>query len=119
MMEKTSPSAEPARLRANIDKGKSADKKPGFDPAAAPMETDAESSGAPMSAEMARAAIAEQGEPVHADWQGGHGTAMRPFDDDLEKGRKAARRAIVLTVILTIGAFLLLALFFGWGMQQG
>lgn len=106
-------SAEPLRDRTNIDKGKSADKKPGFDPSAAPMETDAEASGAATDADMAAMNTARQGPPDHSDWQGGHGTAMRPFADDPEKGRTVARRAILLAVLGVIGLFLLIALIMG------
>ncbi|MFU0505756.1 hypothetical protein [Pseudaminobacter sp. NGMCC 1.201702] len=36
-----------AQVRGNIQKGCSGDKVPGFDPAAAPLETDAEAAGTP------------------------------------------------------------------------
>jgi hypothetical protein len=39
-----------ARTRQAIDSGLTADKVPGFDPAAAPLGTDAESAGAPAPA---------------------------------------------------------------------
>ncbi|HYD72939.1 MAG TPA: hypothetical protein VEF55_07355 [Candidatus Binatia bacterium] len=44
-MSKKKPTA--AQLRGDINSGKTGDKTPGFDPAAAPMETDAEAGGAP------------------------------------------------------------------------
>lgn len=45
-----------AQLRGDIDAGKSGDKTPSFDPAAAPMETDAEAGGAaPTPDEIAQA----------------------------------------------------------------
>lgn len=40
-----------AQLRGDIDKGLTGDKAPGVDPAAAPMETDAEAGGTPPTAE--------------------------------------------------------------------
>jgi len=50
-----------AQLRGDIDKGRTGDKAPGIDPAAAPMETDAEAGGAPPSpAEIAQARRAER-----------------------------------------------------------
>jgi hypothetical protein len=53
-MPKQKPTA--AQLRGDINSGKTGDKTPGFDPAAAPMETDAEAGGAPPSAgEVAQA----------------------------------------------------------------
>jgi hypothetical protein len=47
------PSDKPtsAQLRGDIDRGKTGDKTPGVDPAAAPMETDAEASGMPPTPE--------------------------------------------------------------------
>jgi len=39
----------PARLRAAIDSGRTRDKVPGFDPAAAPLGTDEESAGTPST----------------------------------------------------------------------
>jgi hypothetical protein len=39
-----------AQLRGDIDRGRTGDKAAGTDPAAAPMETDAEAGGAPPSA---------------------------------------------------------------------
>ena len=47
-MAKKKPTA--AQLRGDINSGKT-DKTPGFDPAAAPMETDAEAGGAPPTPE--------------------------------------------------------------------
>ncbi len=42
-----------AQVRGDIDKGRTGDKTPGFDPAAAPMETDAEAGGTPLTPEEA------------------------------------------------------------------
>jgi hypothetical protein len=52
------PSGKPtsAQLRGDIDRGETGDKTPGVDPAAAPMETDAEAGGSPPTpAEVAQA----------------------------------------------------------------
>jgi len=58
-MSKKEPTA--AQLRGDINSGKTGDKTPGFDPAAAPMETDAEAGGAPPSPEeVAQARAHEQ-----------------------------------------------------------
>lgn len=43
--ERRAPNA--AELRGHIDRGRTGDKTPGVDPAAAPMETDAEAGGSP------------------------------------------------------------------------
>jgi hypothetical protein len=49
-----------AQLRGDINSGKTGDKTPGFDPAAAPMETDAEAGGAPPTAEEVAQARAQE-----------------------------------------------------------
>jgi hypothetical protein len=61
-----SPSSTAAQLRGDIDKGRTGDKAKGLDPAAAPMETDAEAGGAPPTAaeiEQARANERRDGDP--------------------------------------------------------
>lgn len=71
-----------AQVRGDIQKGMTGDKVPGFDPAAAPMETDAEAAGTrePMPS--------YDGLDVHAAASNpganasSHGNAMRPFDKD-------------------------------------
>jgi hypothetical protein len=58
-MTKKKPTA--AQLRGDINSGKTGDKTPGFDPAAAPMETDAEAGGAsPTPEEVAQARASER-----------------------------------------------------------
>jgi len=58
-MSKKKPTA--AQLRGDINSGKTGDKTPGFDPAAAPMETDAEAGGAaPTPEEVAQARANER-----------------------------------------------------------
>lgn len=41
-----------AQVRGDIQRGQTGDKRSGFDPAVAPMETDAEASGAPLTSEQ-------------------------------------------------------------------
>ncbi|PDT51753.1 MULTISPECIES: hypothetical protein [Sinorhizobium] len=68
----------PAQLRGDIQHGRTGDKRPGFDPAAAPLETDGEAAGTPLNAQMTQEARAAQhhGEPaVSTEF----GDAMRPF----------------------------------------
>jgi hypothetical protein len=53
-----------AQLRGDIDRGRTGDKTPGVDPAAAPMETDAEAGGTPPTPEeIAQAREAERRGP--------------------------------------------------------
>lgn len=49
-----------AQLRGDINSGKTGDKTPGFDPAAAPMETDAEAGGSPPTPEEVAQARAHE-----------------------------------------------------------
>lgn len=60
---------ESGRLREKIDSGALGDKVPVEDPAAAPLETDAETGGAPTPAAAAEREIRER-EPVAARFQG-------------------------------------------------
>lgn len=54
------PKPNAVQLRGDIDRGATGDKAPGVDPAAAPMETDAEAGGAgPSPAEIKQARQAE------------------------------------------------------------
>lgn len=56
------PSAPLIEERGDIQRGKTRDKIPGFDPAAAPLETDSEAGGAPLQATRYAHASAEAGE---------------------------------------------------------
>ncbi|MDO1582770.1 hypothetical protein [Rhizobium oryzicola] len=49
-----------AQIRGDIQRGLTGDKRPGFDPALAPLETDAEAGGVPMSSEQVETAIETQ-----------------------------------------------------------
>lgn len=49
-----------AQLRGQIDQGEAGDKSPGVDPAAAPLETDAEAGGAPPTTEEIKRALARE-----------------------------------------------------------
>ncbi len=57
-MKRRAPRSTAAQLRGDIDRGRTADKAAGLDPAAAPMETDAEAGGTPPSADVVEQARA-------------------------------------------------------------
>lgn len=60
-MNPASPPSTSEQLRHDIDSGLTGDKAPGFDPAAAPMNADAEAGGAaPTAAEIAETREAER-----------------------------------------------------------
>lgn len=67
-----------ARVRGAIQKGETGDKVPGFDPAAAPLETDAEAGGESVAMEpQARREAGDSNASSHA-------SGLRPFET-LEK----------------------------------
>lgn len=80
-MEKSDPSrnSNPAQIRGDIQAGLTGDKRPGFDPALAPLETDAEAAGTPLSSEQVETARRTQREGKRPDVSGDEGSAMRPI----------------------------------------
>ncbi len=86
----------PANIRGDIQAGLTGDKKPGFDPAAAPLETDSEAGGAPLEPEHVRMARGSQADPVASDWQGSHAEAMRDFEPKRESARSGLPRTGLL-----------------------
>jgi hypothetical protein len=69
-------SATADQLRAAIDRGETGDKVPVFDPAVAPLDTDAEAAGTPVSEQAAEVAIREE---VHAAPRPDGGSRIRPL----------------------------------------
>lgn len=103
MAENPSARETPAGLRGAIEQGRSGDKKPGFDPAAAPLETDAEASGSPMTGAMAGEAAASQHHPDRSDYQGSRAEAMRAFDPkpaDRRGGGPLLIAAVVVAIVI-------------------
>jgi hypothetical protein len=82
-----------AQIRGDIQKGYAGDKVPGFDPAAAPLETDAEAAGTHQPAMPER--------PTYRSVKGAnsssHGTAMRPFEAD-----QSSRRPLFWFIIVAL-----------------
>jgi hypothetical protein len=96
------PNQTAANVRGDIQQGLSGDKQPGVDPAAAPMETDAEAGGTARDAEQVQIARQTQRNPDPSDWQGTDATAMRKFEPEL-----ASRRS----PLVWVGAIAVLAVF--------
>ncbi|MDX3977464.1 hypothetical protein [Shinella sp.] len=69
----------PAQIRGDIQAGLTGDKRPGFDPALAPLETDAEAAGTPLDPEMVETARRTQREGKRPDVSADEGSAMRPI----------------------------------------
>ncbi len=110
MAKKSAPRATPAQVRGDIQQGLSGDKKPGFDPAAAPLETDAEAAGAPMDGRMAEDTVIDQFRPDRSDWAGSNADAMRSFHEVAKPRRMSA----LVTTALVLAAFATIVLITLW-----
>ncbi|WP_440981997.1 hypothetical protein [Shinella sumterensis] len=75
----TSRPSNPAQIRGDIQAGLTGDKRPGFDPALAPLETDAEAAGTPMTSEQIETSRSTQRDGKRPDVSGDEGSAMRPI----------------------------------------
>ncbi|SFQ07873.1 hypothetical protein SAMN03159463_05580 [Mesorhizobium sp. NFR06] len=95
----------PAADRSQIQAGRTQDKTPGFDPAVAPQETDAEAAGFPSFS-----APATRNEPYFTN-QASFANAMRPPKDepDLQPRSSGLMLAIMALVVLAAVVFLLAA----------
>lgn len=85
-----------SNIRGDIQQGISGDKKPGSDPATAPLETDSEAAGEPLGPDHVRIARQDQFHPDGRDWQGSHAEAMRPFESGTGKAPARRRRPWLL-----------------------
>ncbi|TGQ16182.1 MULTISPECIES: hypothetical protein [unclassified Mesorhizobium] len=97
----------PAEARGEIQAGRTQDKTPGFDPAAAPQEADAEAGDVPTSATPAATR-----KPNFTN-QASFANAMRPPENapDLEPHRNGPVLVIVALVVVAAVAFLFAASF--------
>lgn len=75
-----------ARIRGDIQQGRTGDKVPGFDPAMAPLETDAEAGGATQPVLEGERTAARPPPGANASETG---SAMRPFNADMQTPRRA------------------------------
>jgi len=75
------PDTNPAQIRGDVQHGRTGDKTRGFDPAAAPLETDAEAAGTPLTGEVTRSAQAGQLRKTPADISTEYADALRPLSD--------------------------------------
>ncbi|MER8384929.1 hypothetical protein NKJ46_07690 [Mesorhizobium sp. M0166] len=89
----------PAQARGDIDAGRAGDKTPGIDPAAAPMETDAESAGT---------ASADDPSPRHETPeftnQASYANAMRPLRDEPAVQPRRYGPVLVIAAIVVLAA---------------
>lgn len=104
-----------ANIRGDIQKGLTGDKKPGFDPAAAPLETDSEAGGAPLGPEHVRVARQEQHPRDQSDRQDSTAEAMLPFEGPIGKADKTYPWRTGLLVVAGIIVLAAAWLAFGTG----
>jgi hypothetical protein len=87
--------------RAAVDRGETGDKIPGFDPAAAPMETDSEAGGAPSC----NSAPAPSG-VAHRPPQTSTGSAMRAMPGfETPGGHRVWWVVVTVLVVIAAGVF--------------
>lgn len=99
----------PAQARGDIDAGRGGDKTPGIDPAAAPMETDAESAGSvPPKSPAARH------ETPEFTNQASYANAMRPLKDEPDVQPRRYGPVLVIAAIVVLAA----AVFIGAAMLR-
>ena len=101
---------DPGRARAAIDAGKTGDKVPAEDPAAAPMHTDAEAAGTPTPSAAAEADVARQ-ERIARET----GAAdVRPIAAGADtQARRASKVRIPVTAVLVVASALLIGMLLG------
>ncbi|MCJ8517679.1 hypothetical protein ABID21_000808 [Pseudorhizobium tarimense] len=99
-----------AQIRGDIQRGLTGDKRPGFDPAASPLETDSEAGGAPLSAEEVATARATQRQPGPQQRSRNFDTAMRWHAPELHKRRPSLPALLPLIAVLLIGLAVLIGL---------
>ncbi|MER8864892.1 hypothetical protein NKI19_14415 [Mesorhizobium sp. M0751] len=99
----------PAQARGDIDAGREGDKTPGIDPAAAPMETDAESAGTAPARDPSR----PRETPKFTN-QASYGNAMRPLQDEPDVQPRRYGPVLVIAAIVVLAA----AVFIGAAMLR-
>ena len=104
----------PAELRGDIQAGRTGDKRPGFDPAMAPLETDSEAGGTSLSPDQIRTARETQTAGKSQDTSRDYADAMRTHSDirDFTPSRGQAPPPstakivmVVLAAAMVVGAF--------------
>lgn len=108
-MEQQKRPPTPSQVRGEIQAGKTGDIREGFDPAAAPMETDGEAAGMPMTPEGAAIAIETQRSP-RQEGQENYDTAMRKpgsLDTKPQGGVRPSFAVGLITACVVIAALII------------
>ena len=101
-----------SRLKNDINSGRTGDKIPAFDPAAAPLGTDEEAAGTPVPGATVEMARATENRPEHPEWARQNGAIAQ--DAPRTGGRYGAG---TWALVLALVALLVLAVWFsvsGW-----
>ncbi|MBP1884302.1 hypothetical protein [Sinorhizobium mexicanum] len=104
------PESNPAQVRGDIQHGRTGDKKRGFDPSAAPLETDDEAAGMPLTPDAAGTARIGQRPDGLADTSTEYGDAMRPLPAADRRQSPNYRLVLLMAGILVIAGVLALAI---------
>ncbi|MGX1099182.1 hypothetical protein [Amorphus sp. MBR-141] len=102
------PSTTAAQLRKNIDAGLTGEKVPYEDPAAAPMGTDDEAAGTPLSAQAAE--LAASAEPRGGTSLDAPGVTEERFRPPLSSSAPKGVRSVLAVLVGLAAGTLLLAL---------
>jgi hypothetical protein len=92
--------SNPAQVRGDIQSGRSGDKRYGFDPAMAPLETDAEAAGTPLSPDMIATARADAARGVSDNTAPEYGDAMRRMPGLPHRSKPPSMIFILFSVLL-------------------
>ncbi|MBZ9799927.1 hypothetical protein [Mesorhizobium sp. ES1-4] len=96
----------PASVRGEIDEGATQDKTPGFDPAIAPLETDAEA--ADTRNPLPKAEPPRSGEPTFKN-AASSANAMRPIESEAEPRPGSNWPLLVIAGVVLVAAAVFLA----------
>ncbi|THK37809.1 hypothetical protein EHS39_12200 [Ensifer sp. MPMI2T] len=104
------PESNPAQVRGDIQHGRTGDKKRGFDPSAAPLETDDEAAGVPLTPDAAGTARTGQQPDGRTDTSAEYGDAMRPIPAAEPRQSPNYRLVLLIVGIVVIAGVLALAI---------
>lgn len=113
MADRQNVSSNGAQVRGDIQAGDTGDKRPGFDPALAPLETDSEAGGVGLEGASAELARTSQRSDVNRGPDPSFSSAMRPPERPIR--RHAPRWAWPVAVAVAVAAALVVFIFIGTG----
>jgi hypothetical protein len=108
LVDTLEPAMNVSRLKNDINSGRTGDKVPAFDPAAAPLGTDEEAAGTPVPSEAVAMARANENRPEGRKWARQNGAIAGP---EPRAGRRYGAGTWLLVICLV--ALLALAVWFG------